>query len=264
VQYLTSLTTVGVSGALSARPALRFAAKHVFQGIDRLRAEKQAYVFVLAHMRSGSTLLTHILLGNQNIAGIGERDAIYASASDLYLLGARAYWAHGWPIKRYRFVADQINHARYIPDERLLAHPRLWCIVLVREPEPSISSMVHLFGERWGWTVEKAVDYYRSRLATLHRYTDIEGARMLVVTYEQLIDAPTPALRRIERFLELRSSLRTSYPAHRYTGITGDPSGAVVAGVITRPRPLPPVSIPERSLEELGKLYASLALKARI
>jgi len=240
------------------RSALRFVAKHAFHGLDRVWAGKQAYVFVLGHMRSGSSLLTHILLGNPAITGIGERDATYASPSDLYLLGARAYWAQGWPIRRCQFVVDQINHGRYIPDERLLSHPRLWCIVLAREPEPSITSMVHAFGDRWGWTVHKAVDYYRSRLTTLHRYTQLEATRMLVLTYEDLIEAPGPALGGIASFLELSSPLDNSYPTHAFTGRAGDPSGAVTARTITGPRRLPRVSIPASSLKELEKLYASL------
>jgi hypothetical protein len=247
---------------LSARPVLRFAAKQAFHGVDRLRAERQAYVFVLAHMRSGSTLLTHILLGNPAIAGIGERDATYGSASDLYVLGARGYWARRWPPRRYRFVVDQINHGRYIPDERLLAHPRLWCIVLVREPEPSITSMVHVFGERWGWTLQKAVEYYRGRLDTLHRYTGIRGARMLVMTYKQLTQASSTALAHVDEFLGLSTSLRSSYPTHEYTGIAGDPSGAVRAGAIAEPRQLARVPIASGTLDELHALYASLAAKA--
>jgi Sulfotransferase family len=245
-----------------ARSAFRFAVKHVFGGVDLLRAERQEYVFVLAHMRSGSTLLTHILLGHPTITGIGERDATYSSASDLHLLGARGYWEHRWRVKRYRFVVDQINHSRYIPNDRLLADPRLWSIILVREPEPSITSMVRLFGERWGWTVEKAVDYYRARLKALHRYARIEGARMLVLTYTELTEAPDPALRRIEGFLGLSSSLGSSYPTHAYTGIAGDPSGAIDAGTITRPRQLAGVPIPARTLNELQQMYESLASKA--
>jgi hypothetical protein len=82
---------------------------------ERLARTPSEYVFVLGHMRPGSSLLHHILVSHPDLLGCGERNVAYDSADDLHRLQLaarrhrRAYW------RRYRYLVDQINHDRFVP-----------------------------------------------------------------------------------------------------------------------------------------------------
>src|SRR6478735_5024629 len=128
-------------------------------------------VLVLGHMRSGSTLLLHILLSHPTIAGLGERNATYASSADLSRLVVATALARRQPFAPFRYVVDQINHSRFTPEFTVLNHPRVRLLFLVREPAGTIASLLELTRKHYEpWPLERAVDYYVERLTTLARY----------------------------------------------------------------------------------------------
>ena len=58
-----------------------------FRAISRLslllNRHKYRYIFILGHMRSGSSLLAHILADNAEVAGAGESHITYQTPRDL-------------------------------------------------------------------------------------------------------------------------------------------------------------------------------------
>ena len=50
---------------------------------DSISCAQYRYVFILAHMRSGSTLLAHLLASHPDFVGAGETKVCYRTPADL-------------------------------------------------------------------------------------------------------------------------------------------------------------------------------------
>jgi hypothetical protein len=208
--------------------------------------EPEDILWVLSHMRSGSTVFHHILISHPEILGRGERNAHYASELDLdwLVLDTRLYQRELFGGGRY--VADQINHDRFLPREQLLTHPRVRPIFLIRKPEPALASMVAVLGQHYGLTLQQALAYYEDRLSGLARYARVLGADKpaLVLTYEELVQDTAASLARARRFLDLQSPLSDSYVQQRFTGSAGDPSVFIRSGRVQEARGSHDIVIP--------------------
>jgi hypothetical protein len=194
-------------------------------------------LLILGHMRSGSSLLLHLLLTNPDIIACGERNSAYKSERDLDWLELETRLQRRAPFRRFRYVADQINHDKFTPNEALLRHPRVRLLFLVREPIGSISSVINLtraFYEEW--PAAKAVYYYAQRLTTLARLAEraIPRGNALFTTYDDLINNTSVELERMRKFLGLETGFSQTYNLHNFTGMRGDPSERIRAGRIVR------------------------------
>ncbi len=146
-------------------------------------------VFIMGHMRSGSTLLLHILMTHPEIIGCGERNTPYRSSIDLDKLEIASRVARRAPFRPVRYAIDQINHDKFTPNADLLGDERLRCIFLIRKPKATIESIVNLSRTYYEpWTVQRAVDYYSQRLQTLAEYATRLGSgnEVLGLTYNDL------------------------------------------------------------------------------
>jgi hypothetical protein len=186
-------------------------------------------------MRSGSTLLTHILLTNPAFIGCGERNVAYRSAEDLGRLEIAARLGQRRIFRQVPYLVDQLNHDKFIPDPELLRCERIRGILLLRDAEETIQSLLNLTKPYSNdWPVERAVDYYVRRTDSLAAYADILGERAIALTYADLVDRTPAALRRIESFLDLASELQPLYSMQPFTGKRGDPSDSIRLGRIER------------------------------
>jgi hypothetical protein len=216
------------------------------------------YVFILGHMRSGSSLLYHILANHKQIIGCGERNADYFTSKCLPKLARDVYIHQKKMTISASFFLDQINHDQLIREDDLLDDPELYIIFLIRQPLESISSMVKLFGPRWRWTFEDAAGYYIKRLATLARYAGLVSRKTncFFLTYSQLVNDTGNALKAIQGFLELKTPISEHYELTRLTGKSGDPSENIKAGRVLRDRKLPPlIDLPVGYLPEIQNVY---------
>ena len=147
-------------------------------------------VLIMGHMRSGSTLLLHILLTNPRLIGCGERNAAYSSHLDLDKLAVAARLAQRAPFRRVQYAVDQINHDKFTPSGDFLKDERVLLIFLVRNPAPTIHSILELTRTFYGgaWTVEKTVDYYCRRLRTLTEHATCleDKQKVMALTYDEL------------------------------------------------------------------------------
>lgn len=224
---------------------------------ERLARTPTQYLFVLGHMRSGSSLLHHILVSHPDLLGCGERNATYDSGDDLHRLHLaarrhrRAYW------KTYRYLVDQVNHDRFVPRADFLSRHRIRTIFLVREPAGTLSSMVRVLGKHYGMTREQALEYYLGRLARMVDYGRAldDPERGALVTYDALVDRAAPTLVQLQRFLDLQTGFSPSYQVFEFTGKRGDPGPSIRLGVVTRPVPGEPVDIPPRQLAQAQEAY---------
>jgi len=79
-------------------------------------------LFILGHMRSGSSLLTHILSSNAAIDGYGETHLDYSNPQDFGVATANVC-RHLWKVPSGEYVLDKVLHKRHIPRSELLKHP---------------------------------------------------------------------------------------------------------------------------------------------
>jgi hypothetical protein len=209
-------------------------------------------------MRSGSSLLLHLLLTNPGITACGERNSAYKSERDLDWLELEARLRRRAFFKPFRYVADQINHDKFTPNEEVLQHPRVRLLFLVREPIGSISSLINLtrnFYEEW--PAAKVVDYYAQRLTTLARLGALRSGYALSITYDALINNTSAELERIRKFLGLDTGFSETYKLHDFTGMRGDPSERIRAGRIMKSGSHPLLEIPPGETERAQIAYRS-------
>ena len=199
---------------------------------------RPSVLLLLGHMRSGSTLLLHLLLTSTQVAAVGERNAIYASRADFARLALAARVARRAPFGRISFVVDQVNHSHLTPVPGLLTDARVRVLFLLRRPEASLSSLLELSRSYYdsSWSLAKAIDYYVTRLDGLVRLAaGIQApAQAAFIRYEDLTAAPQVTLDALSGWLGLTRPLSANYEIQPFTRSRGDPGTIIAAGTIVR------------------------------
>lgn len=187
-------------------------------------------VFILAHMRCGSTALSSTLCSRPEISGYGETHVAYRERRDLGRLVMNQLLRQAWK-PRSRYLFDKLLHNRHdehVPPE--FFHAR--AIFLCREPEPTIRSIRQLFiqlGKNEYVTDAEAAEYYIARLDHLGRLWDMfPPHRRLGLTYEALIADIDGGLAGVSELLEFEPPLTNAYESHSHAsrGGGGDPTNA--------------------------------------
>lgn len=216
-------------------------------------------VLVLGHMRSGSSLLHHLLVSHPLVLGRGERSKPYRSEADFDRLLVDV-WAHRRRLPPPEAtLCDQVNHGRLLPAEGLLLHPRVRKVFLVREPRPAVASLVHVLGHLSASPLAQATDHYLSRLADLRRNAgqDPDRARQFFLTYESLTGpARQTVLAALSAFLGLDPPLQESYRVFDFTGQRGDRSERIRTGRISSEASRWTIDLPPRLEAELWQARA--------
>jgi len=195
-----------------------------------LRPRDYQYVFVLAHMRSGSTVLSHILVSHPGFDGAGETHTFYKTPEDMGKLVPRTCELLRKLQVSSKYVVDKITMDQYLSDEILALLPIYKGIILFREPEAALKSIVDFFK----WPQEMALDHYVTRLATLARYGRVLCNRAMVVEYDELIEQPREVLTALTRFFDIDPPFKEVYAKTKVTGKMGDPSSNILTGKIVR------------------------------
>jgi len=247
---------IGADWRIDVVRFFRRGARYLLSRYFRLiTGNQQHFILILAHMRSGSTLLAHILMSHPEVLGLGERNAPYRSQADVERLIVDSYWHY----RRWRqpipYVVDQLNHNRFLSPE-LLAHPHGRFIFLIREPEASLASMVDVLGHFYGFSLDDALTYYPHRLHQLAQYAQTlnDPQRGFYLSYTDLTQRTEHLLPALQHFLQMKHPLTPDYHQFSFTGQHGDPSPRIRTGNIQPPtsRPLPdlPVAV-RRHLQEV-------------
>lgn len=203
----------------------------------RYRYEK--CIFMLAHMRCGSTALSNILVSRADISGYGEAHIRYDGLGALGRLGVNQMRRDGFrPDASYLF--DKILHNRHdshVPADFFDAR----AIFVVRRPGDAIRSIVSLFRklQRDEYAdFDRAAAYYVERLdALLALWRRFPAHRRIGLTHEQLLVDPDAALLNISTRLGFDPPLTNHYvsPQASRRGGGGDP---LQSGQYSRIEPL--------------------------
>lgn len=184
-------------------------------------------LFILAHMRCGSTALANILCSRPDISGYGEAHIRYDGREALGRLAINQLRRGGWK-PGARFLFDKVLHDRHddaVPPEFFDSR----AIFVIRRPEEAIRTIVTLFtrlGRDEYTTLEEAADYYAQRLAGLERlWLRYPKQRRIGLTHGVLMTDPEAALGRISDRLEIMPALENRYVslAASRRGGGGDP-----------------------------------------
>jgi hypothetical protein len=234
-------------------------------GVRLKRILTRRHLFVLGHMRSYSSLLSHILGSHPQIDGYCETHIKYRWHFDLLRLHRRVRELTGEPLSG-DYVLDKVLH-EYPLARGILDSPRTRGIVLVRRPKETLRSIIGMgleYGSAAGRTAwhrdfELAARYYETRLAGLLRLTDVLRGRVAFVEAEALLSDTRSVLDRLGLFLELRSPLQSDYRRFAHTGEAGfgDPSRTIKTGRVTGEEGgnRPTVSVPRDLLARVQGAY---------
>lgn len=245
--------------AARAKEAAKEALWPLAAAARRARRGPERLVLVLGHMRSGSSLLHHLLASHPLVRGRGERNKAYRSEADFDRLLVDI-WAYRRALPPAQAcLCDQINHGRLLPAERLLLHPRVRKVFLVREPLAAVASMVNVLGRVRPFPPEEAADYYVSRLVELRRYaaSDLDRGRQFFLTYADLTGTDRrTCLAALSAFLGLTPPLQESYQVFDFTGQRGDTSERIRSGRISAAPSTWSVTLSPALERELRQAYA--------
>jgi hypothetical protein len=248
--------------SMEIRPSIRLVKNEIIQKYQNFRidtTENPYYLvgrsrpcrilFILSHMRSGSSLLTHILNSNPDIIGYGETHIQYTSEIDFKRLMLKVYWeAQEFRTLRdiknlsmnQKYILDKVLHNNKFADDEFLLSDNLYSIFLLREPRRSLASIASL---KPHLNEEQILNYYAGRLSMLEQYARLIDSkkRSLLITYHQMIKQTDLVFEALQKFLEIGGGFSEDYQLLKTTGMrhVGDHQGNINAGRIVRtPRPL--------------------------
>jgi hypothetical protein len=226
----------------------------IFGAYGQLARTRGPYqnLFVLIHVRSGSSLLAMILGNSPEICGYGETMLSYKGPRDLDLLaGNNLYRLQPFSLPgSERYMLDKLVHDDLLaPDRvRMLFEAGSKFIFLMREPEGTIKSMVKMV--EMDETLAAVV--YIRRLETLRQYglNLPETGDAFLLSHDDLVRRTESTLASLSLFLELPVPLSSDYevlrPMRRRTRAHYEKLH--LGSVDGRVRVSPDLNLPERTL----------------
>ena len=190
-------------------------------------------ILILAHKRSGSTLLQHLLFGHDDIAGFGQNHTSYQSDRDLDVLKKNTYWMLRQFQMPHSWIVDKlVDFKRHSIAQHYLASNNFRFIFLLREPEPTLLSMM----QDNAALLANSKRHYVDTLDVMEQYakTINDPTRAFFLTYTQLVEQTQDVLSALQDFLGLETPLSEDYPVLRTTGYGkyGDFTDRIKTGTI--------------------------------
>lgn len=199
----------------------------------RFRSQQQNMLFIVGHMRSGSTLLVHLLVNHPEIIGYGETHHSYQSPEDFGVVAYRVYRSFRQLHWNERYVLDKVLHSEHSLTPQLAGFASTRTILLIRSPHAALPSIME--HSRLA-TDELALRYYLDRLNIVQQFaTNLNSKQCTFITYEALVEKTQTSLQHLQRFLELPPPhLQEEYQTIWSTGkrYIGDPSKVIKTGRI--------------------------------
>ena len=218
------------------------------------------YLLILSHMRSRSSVLSHVLGSNPEICGHSELHISYRR-NRLALLVMRAIIYSDTKDKfAGRYLLDKVLHNNYELPPDLLAAMQPKVLFLIREPGSTLRSTIKMgdvMPDFWFSDPDRITDYYCQRLAKLQEYADLLGSGYFFVDSDELIEQTESVLSRMSGWLRLKQPLSQEYSLFESTGKSGkgDPSSNLSAGVLKKTSGHDDVQIADHLLRRAEDAY---------
>jgi len=200
---------------------------------------KNEHLIVLSHMRSRSSVFSHILGSNPDVIGYGELQLPYRGLGDLLRVRTRLKEDISSCFISNKYLYDKVLHDNLVIHEDFLGNSSFKFIILLREPESTIKSIVnmgHKIGETNYQSIEWATEYYISRIESLVDYSYKLKGRYYFLDSDTLIDDSDELLSNVSSWLSLGTPLSSSYKVFEKTGTTGhgDPLENIQKGKLVK------------------------------
>lgn len=200
------------------------------------------YLLILSHMRSRSSVFSHILGSSDQICGYSELHISYKKPIDFIKMRIKLYSDRKESFENNDYLLDKVLLDSHVVSPGLLESVESKAIFLVRRPEDTIRSIMNLGfalnnpSAEWLTDPEQAAQYYISRLATLVDYATAMSGRYYFVESESLITRTEQVLLGLTKWLNLDAPLQSEYKRFSNTGKPhhGDPSENIMAGRIMK------------------------------
>ncbi|TVT49022.1 MAG: sulfotransferase [Denitromonas halophila] len=233
--------------AFFANPRLLFTAKNVF---------------LLSHMRANTTLFGHILGSSPDVEGYYEMHISYYSWKSLWRQKMLHFSDHSAkPSSRILF--DKILHDGHHITPAMLTRNDTRALLMIREPEQSIKSIVTLYRKTSPdlpeATIQGAATYYIDRLETLAAIATTIPGKYFYLDAEALVSASDDTLAAITQWLGLSQPLTTEYELFERSakGNSGDNSDALRSGAIqVKKSNYADIELPPELLNRASETYA--------
>jgi len=200
---------------------------------------RQDYVFILSHMRSRSTLLSHILGSHPELCGYAEMHNSYIDHIDLLWLRHQLY-ERGEKSPVGRLALDKILHDSLILSPKVYDNVKVKKIFLLRDPAETVKSILNM-GRKlqnvpWHMDQKQVFSYYNERLKTLVSYAKETMNPGFFIDSEDLVKHSGRVLKELSQWLGLKETLRENYATFKYTGVEkhGDPFANIKTGKIVK------------------------------
>lgn len=224
------------------------------------------YILIISHMRSYSTLLSHILGSHPEISGYAECHQSYKRMSDFQLLEEKIT-SHYDAELHGRYLLDKMLHNYIKISKSVLRSEQVRVIFLLREPLPTIQSilkMSELPDQPYKYSVpEKVSNYYINRIKTIQNFARKTPYKAAYIESNRIIHDSDVLLNGLTDWLELKSPLKQDYKIFKLTGIPGkgDPTSMIKKGRIEKiPGDRNEYPVPEKLIEKAQKDYLKVKL----
>lgn len=242
-------------------PAHRIA-QPLFSAVAGPLLGRPRLICLLGIMRSGSTLLTELLLNNPQIVGFGESHVNYAEPDPIGRLRYGALRMTGRLDWGERFLLDKVLHDAHMTDPaQAMAHADFRPLFILRSPAGNMRSLAKMFADK---TPDIATDIpalLLGRYAQLAAIADALPADVPVaaISYDRLVADAEGTLAKLTGHFGLKTPLSSDYAVSSRTGKwgVGDGSDNIRSGKIQAPAKAEATPAPA----EVEDAYAALCEK---
>jgi len=206
--------------------------QEIFEQYNALHQPRDI-IFIISHMRSRSTLLSHILGSNKNICGHSEQHIRYRGMLDIYDLKLRLMNEENY--EQAKYLLDKILHNHRLLRARVIRKTRPKLILMTRQPVDSVKSIKKmLIRENRYNNLEDIINYYKARIDGILGISKRNSGKYIFIESNDLIKETTSTLLSLQKFLHLRTPLEAEYKVFDDTGEAGrgDQSENIKAGKI--------------------------------
>lgn len=197
------------------------------------------YLFLISHMRSYSTLISHLLGSSEEINGYKENHLSYRSTGDLIHLRYRTQQAIEARLDG-TYILDKIlhNHAEISP--KMLKKDTIHILFTIRKPVETVKSIINMGSKlvdvEWYRDEDQVAGYYEGRLQKMCEYAKLVGKRGAYLDAEAILNHPEEVVSRLSGWLQLNKPLDTEYQTFKHSGqpFHGDPSKNILEGKIIK------------------------------
>ncbi len=216
------------------------------------------YIFLLSHMRSRSSLISHILGSNPDIIGYYEFHSSYLTQMDLIKTRIKLFREFKCRFLN-KYIYNKILQNKHIIDYNLF-DGKLKLVFLIREPERTIKSIINMSlvvdGE-WHDYPNKILNYYISRLLFLQNYAKVVKGDFFFIDSDDFMINTDTVLDNLSNWLELREPLKKEYLTFNKTGKPGpgDFSEHIKTGVVKETVKYPNITLDPEIIQKARVVY---------